>query len=84
MPREDLPELVIRISSQSVHRLTPAALHNLHAAHQEQVPPLCTLAAEVARVEHRLAGLVNTAYGLTPEAEVKLIEECTKQRYREM
>jgi hypothetical protein len=47
--------------------LTPAALKALRAGYAEQAGPVQQLQTEAATLERRLADLVNTAYGLTPE-----------------
>ncbi len=52
--------------------LTVAGLQALKAEHARSVVPLQALAAEARRLEDRVAGLVNAAYGLTPE-EVALL-----------
>jgi len=53
-------------------RLSPAAVSELARVYQQYVPPLRAGAAETARLEGRLADLVNAAYGLTPD-EVALL-----------
>jgi len=53
-------------------RLSPAAVSELAHVYRQYVPPLRGGAAETARLEGRLAELVNTAYGLTPD-EVALL-----------
>jgi hypothetical protein len=53
-------------------RLSPAAVGELTRVYRQYVPLLRAGAAETARLEGRLAELVNTAYGLTPD-EVELL-----------
>ena len=53
-------------------RLSPAAVGELTRVYRQYVPPLRAGAAESARLEGRLAELVNAAYGLTPD-EVALL-----------
>ena len=53
-------------------RLSPAAVGELTRVYRQYVPPLRAGAAETARLEGRLAELVNAAYGLTPD-EVALL-----------
>ena len=48
-------------------RLSPAAVGELTRVYRQYVPSLRAGAAETARLEGRLAELVNAAYGLTPE-----------------
>ncbi len=52
--------------------LTPGGLKALRTGYDEQALPIQDLQAEAAGLERRLADLVNTAYGLTPE-EVDLL-----------
>ncbi len=53
-------------------RLSPAGLRELRAGYAETSTPVREGQAEAAKLEKRLSGLVNAAYGLTPE-EVELI-----------
>ncbi|WP_423226246.1 Eco57I restriction-modification methylase domain-containing protein [Candidatus Amarolinea aalborgensis] len=53
-------------------RLSPAAVGELTRVYRQYVPPPRAGAAESVRLESRLAELVNTAYGLTPD-EVALL-----------
>lgn len=53
-------------------RLSPKDVAALTAAFSEYAPSLRQIDAAVARVERRLADLINEAYGLTP-AEVELL-----------
>jgi hypothetical protein len=48
-------------------RLTPAALKDLRGGYTEQAIPLRKLQEEAAKLERRLADMVNEAYGLTPD-----------------
>jgi len=53
-------------------RLNPAAVGELARVYRQYVPPLRAGSAESARLESRLAEMVNAAYGLTPD-EVALL-----------
>ncbi|CAA9468878.1 MAG: hypothetical protein AVDCRST_MAG02-3467 [uncultured Rubrobacteraceae bacterium] len=53
-------------------RLTPASLRDLRPGYGEGAAPIREARDEAARLERRLSGLVNEAYGLIPE-EVDLL-----------
>jgi len=57
---------------KSAGRLTPAMLKELRAGYSETATPVREGRTEAASLEQRLSGLVNEAYGLTPE-EVELL-----------
>jgi hypothetical protein len=76
---QDVPSLDADTLSAEVQKLrgrrkplSAAQLNALKAMHARSVTPLQALAAEARQLEHRVAGLVNAAYGLTPE-EVALM-----------
>lgn len=53
-------------------KLTPAALRALREGHASEAPAVLAGRAEATLLERRLSGLVNAAYGLTPEEEALL------------
>lgn len=57
---------------KSEARLSPVAVGELARVHRQYASPVRAGVAETARLERRLADLVNAAYGLTPE-EVALL-----------
>lgn len=57
---------------RSLARLSPGDIGALRGAHRSHVQPIRAGLAEKRRLEHRLAALVNEAYGLTAE-EVELM-----------
>ena len=57
---------------RSAGPLTPAEVAALREAYAEHAGPVRAAEAEKQRLEQRLAGLVNAAYGLTPQ-EVALL-----------
>jgi hypothetical protein len=59
--------------------LSVADVKRLKAEHAASVAPLQALAREAAQLEHRVADLVNAAYGLTPE-EVRLLWDTAPPR----
>ncbi len=59
--------------------LTPKEVSALRSTHAEYAPQIHKLQQEAAGLEQRLAGLVNAAYGLTPE-EVELMWETAPPR----
>jgi hypothetical protein len=59
--------------------LTPGAIKDLTQGYHDQAAPLRERLGEAAGLERRLADLVNTAYGLTPE-EIALLKETAPPR----
>ncbi|PDW00292.1 TaqI-like C-terminal specificity domain-containing protein [Candidatus Chloroploca asiatica] len=60
-------------------KLSPSGLRALRNGYHEQAPPVQQNRANARQLEHRLATLVNTAYGLTPE-EIALMWETAPPR----